>query len=518
MSVSVTLNGFSYTIPQTSETNWGSALTSYLQAIASTTLQKNGGTFTLTADADFGATYGLKSAYFKTRASNPSSAGVVRLANSDTMGWRNNANSANLLLSVDSSDRLNFNSVPFLPSTALTASRALVSDASGVVAVSTATSTEVGYLSGVTSAIQTQIDSKQATGNYITALTGDVTASGPGSVAGTIAANAVTNAKLATVATATFKGRTTAGTGNVEDLTVTQATALLNAMVGDSGSGGTKGLVPAPASGDSGKFLRGDATWGSALSNPMSTLGDMIYGAGSGVATRLAGNTTTTKKFFRQTGDGSNSAAPAWDTLVAGDIPNLAASIITSGTLATARGGTNQDFSASTGVVTVSSGTMSAVPVYFYSGYHTTASSWSRTSASYGDPTVSGTPNLTSRQSLNMTVTTASSNRPGVTFSAPATGYVFVSAVSKLTSDTLNAFSNIRLQEAGSPTIICDGQLRNQASNTAYSTVTLQGIYPVTSSSSYTFHLQVSASSGSVSIINGDNNQSVIEWTIKYIK
>ena len=42
----------------------------------------------------------------------------------------------------------------------LTASRALVSNSSGKVAVSAVTSTELGYLDGVTSAIQTQIDSK----------------------------------------------------------------------------------------------------------------------------------------------------------------------------------------------------------------------------------------------------------------------------------------------------------------------------------------------------------------------
>jgi low affinity Fe/Cu permease len=45
----------------------------------------------------------------------------------------------------------------------LTASRALVSDGSGKVAISAVTSTEIGYLDGVSSAIQTQIDSKQAT-------------------------------------------------------------------------------------------------------------------------------------------------------------------------------------------------------------------------------------------------------------------------------------------------------------------------------------------------------------------
>ena len=47
-----------------------------------------------------------------------------------------------------------------ITSTNLTASRALTSDASGKVAVSAATSTELGYLSGVTSAVQTQLNGK----------------------------------------------------------------------------------------------------------------------------------------------------------------------------------------------------------------------------------------------------------------------------------------------------------------------------------------------------------------------
>ena len=42
----------------------------------------------------------------------------------------------------------------------LTASRALTSDGSGVVSVSSVTSTELGYVSGVSSSIQTQINSK----------------------------------------------------------------------------------------------------------------------------------------------------------------------------------------------------------------------------------------------------------------------------------------------------------------------------------------------------------------------
>ena len=52
----------------------------------------------------------------------------------------------------------------------LTASRALISNGSGKVAVSAVTSTELGYLDGVTSAIQTQLDNKQASGTYNTQI------------------------------------------------------------------------------------------------------------------------------------------------------------------------------------------------------------------------------------------------------------------------------------------------------------------------------------------------------------
>lgn len=70
---------------------------------------------------------------------------------------------------------------------ATSASRALVSDSSGFIVASTATATEVGYLAGVTSSIQTQLNGKASSGNFITALTGDATASGPGSATLTFA-------------------------------------------------------------------------------------------------------------------------------------------------------------------------------------------------------------------------------------------------------------------------------------------------------------------------------------------
>jgi len=54
---------------------------------------------------------------------------------------------------------------------------------------------------------------------------------------------------------------------------------------------------------------------------PSTTLGDINYHNGSN-AVRLAGNTTTSKRFLTQTGTGSVSAAPGWNAIVDGDIPS----------------------------------------------------------------------------------------------------------------------------------------------------------------------------------------------------
>ena len=106
------------------------------------------------------------------------------------------------------------------------------------------------------------------------------------------------------------------------------------------------------------------------------TLGDTLYASADTTLSKLAGNTTTTRKFLRQTGDGTNSAAPAWDTITAADVPGSAltrtndtnvtltlggspttallnAASITvgwSGTLAASRGGFGADVSAQSGV------------------------------------------------------------------------------------------------------------------------------------------------------------------------
>ncbi len=61
-------------------------------------------------------------------------------------------------------------------------------------------------------------------------------------------------------------------------------------------------------------------TFNNKLTSPMDTLGDIIYGASSGTATKLAGNITTDKKFLNQTGTGIASAAPQWDNIAMLDV------------------------------------------------------------------------------------------------------------------------------------------------------------------------------------------------------
>lgn len=80
---------------------------------------------------------------------------------------------------------------------------------------------------------------------------------------GIVGANSVSNANLAQAPALTVKGNPTGATANETDMTQTQLTTLVNTMVGDTGSGGTKGLVPAPSAGDAAanKVLGAGGTW-----------------------------------------------------------------------------------------------------------------------------------------------------------------------------------------------------------------------------------------------------------------
>lgn len=205
MATSLVVNGVSYPYPDTGDQSWGTVASGWAAAVTNGMLQKSGGAFTLTADANFGANFGLLSKYFTSQSASAASTGIVRLASTESISWRNNANGADIALAKNSSDQLTW---------------------AGVVLASSA------------------------------------------------------------------------------------------------------GVVPI-AAGGTGAVTK--AAGFDAL-QPMTTLGDIVYGGASGTGTRLAGNITTTLKFLVQTGSGAASAAPSWAALKA---PTIQQFLSSSGTYTT---------------------------------------------------------------------------------------------------------------------------------------------------------------------------------------
>ena len=93
------------------------------------------------------------------------------------------------------------------------------------------------------------------------------------------------------------------------------------ARYGDMVYCGSGGVFSQLAVGSSGTILQSNGigaapSWigNSALTNPMTTLGDTIYGAAAGSVQRLAGITSNSSAILIQTGSGASSSAPSWRT------------------------------------------------------------------------------------------------------------------------------------------------------------------------------------------------------------
>ena len=181
-----------------------------------------------------------------------------------------------------------------------------------------ATTSATGFLSDID---WDTFNNKQASGSYITALTGNVTASGPGSATATIANNAVTLARMADVATSTVFYRKTAATGDPE----VQTLATLKTDLGLTGtnSGDNPG-VTSVASGNGMNFTTITGTGTVTMGTPSTV---------SGATSNSASGTTHTHAWSNTPGYTTNT----------GTVTNVATGTALSGGPITGTGTINAD-------------------------------------------------------------------------------------------------------------------------------------------------------------------------------
>lgn len=126
----------------------------------------------------------------------------------------------------------------------------------------------------------------------------------------------ISNYSFATDGASTYLN---APSSNVQFLIGNSLIGVINSTgISVTGTGIFTGSVTAnsfiKSGGTSSQFLKADGSVDTSIyiTNPMTSLGDVIYGGISGIQTRLAGNITTSKMFLTSTGNGTISSVPVY--------------------------------------------------------------------------------------------------------------------------------------------------------------------------------------------------------------
>lgn len=197
----------------------------------------------------------------------------------------------------------------------LTINRALVSDGTGKVAISAVTSTELGYLTGVTSAIQTQLNGKQGLDSTLTALAGLTTAADQ-----LIYATGVDTFAMASL--------TTFGRSLIDDADASAGRTTLGVVIGTNVQAWDADLDAIAALAGTSGFLKKTAanTWSLDTStyltaNQSITLSGDASGSGTTAITVTLASVGTAGTYTKVTTD-AKGRVTSGTTLGTGDLPS----------------------------------------------------------------------------------------------------------------------------------------------------------------------------------------------------
>jgi hypothetical protein len=296
-------------------------------------------------------------AVLKSATANPASAGYERLAKTDVINFRNNAASGDVNgLSLDGSDVVQVGGSlgvklagPLVPTVAagsdigsapLPWKDLYLAGTSGtpgtnnfkITGASTSGTRVVTLADGASTTV---IADTGSANNFLTAISaaGVISKAQPSftNLSGSVASGQM---PALTGDTTTSAGSTVTTTSKLNGVAYSASPSTDTTPVITAANTATYSALPSCSNAVTSKLLYNTSTHafscgtdqggGGGMTNPMTTLGDIIYEDATPTPARLAGNTSATKMFLSQTGNGSISAVPAWGQPAFTDITGTA--------------------------------------------------------------------------------------------------------------------------------------------------------------------------------------------------